>query len=65
MNLTQLSISRPILIIVLFLVMGILGLFSYTQLRYELLPNIATPYVTVSTVWPGASPSELETSITR
>ncbi|WP_381525757.1 efflux RND transporter permease subunit [Spirosoma soli] len=65
MNLTQLSISRPILIIVLFLVLGILGLFSYTQLRYELLPNIATPYVTVSTVWPGASPSELETSITR
>jgi hydrophobe/amphiphile efflux-1 (HAE1) family protein len=65
MNLTQLSISRPILILVLFLVLGILGLFSYTQLRYELLPNIATPYVTVSTVWPGASPGELETSITR
>jgi hydrophobe/amphiphile efflux-1 (HAE1) family protein len=65
MNLTQLSISRPILIIVLFLVLGIVGLFSYTQLRYELLPNIATPFVTVTTVWPGASPGELETSITR
>lgn len=65
MNLTQLSISRPILIMVLFLVLGIVGLFSYTQLRYELLPNIATPFVTVTTVWPGASPGELETSITR
>ncbi|GAB3643816.1 efflux RND transporter permease subunit [Spirosoma arcticum] len=65
MNLTQLSISRPILIIVLFVVLGILGAFSYTQLRYELLPNIATPFVTVTTTWPGASPSELEASITR
>ncbi|WP_077921018.1 efflux RND transporter permease subunit [Spirosoma sp. 209] len=65
MNLTQLSITRPILIIVLFLVLGIVGLFSYTQLRYELLPNIATPFVTVATVWPGASPGELESSITR
>ncbi|MBC8151685.1 MAG: efflux RND transporter permease subunit, partial [Bacteroidetes bacterium] len=65
MNLTQLSISRPILIIVLFLVLGILGIFSYTQLRYELLPNIATPFVTVATTWPGASPTELETAITR
>lgn len=65
MNLTQLSISRPILILVLFLVLGILGLFSYTRLRYELLPNIATPFVTVTTAWPGASPGELETAITR
>lgn len=65
MNLTQLAISRPILIIVLFVVLGILGVFSYTQLRYELLPNIATPFVTVATAWPGASPSELEASVTR
>ncbi len=65
MNLTQLAITRPILILVLFLVLGILGLFSYTQLRYELLPNIATPYVTVSTIWPSASPGEVETAITR
>ncbi|TAE23512.1 MAG: hypothetical protein EAZ91_22000 [Cytophagales bacterium] len=65
MKLTQLAISRPILIIVLFLALGILGVFSYTQLRYELLPNINTPYITVMTVWPGASPGELETGITR
>lgn len=65
MNLTRLSITRPILVIVLFLALGILGIFSYTQLRYELLPNISTPYVTVMTAWPGASPGELETGITR
>ncbi|AQG78349.1 efflux RND transporter permease subunit [Spirosoma montaniterrae] len=65
MNLTKLSINRPILVIVLFLALGILGVCSYTQLRYELLPNISTPFVTISTVWPGASPGELETGITR
>ncbi len=65
MNLTELSINRPILIIVLFVVLGILGLFSYTQLRYELLPNIATPFVTITTVYPGASPTEIETGVTR
>jgi len=65
MSLTELAIKRPILIIVLFLVLGLGGLFSYTQLRYELLPDIATPYVTISTVWPGASPGELETGLTK
>lgn len=65
MNLTKLSINRPILVIVLFLVLGILGLYSYTQLRYELLPNIATPFVTITTFYPGASPAEVETGLTR
>jgi hydrophobe/amphiphile efflux-1 (HAE1) family protein len=65
MNLVEISIKRPILIIILFLILGLLGLFSYTQLRYELLPNIATPFVSVSTVWGGASPAEIEASITK
>ena len=53
MSLTERAIKRPILIIVLFLVLGLGGIFSYTQLRYELLPDIATPFVTVSTVCRG------------
>ena len=65
MNLVEMSIKRPILIIILFLVLGLLGVFSYTQLRYELLPNISTPIVSISTVWGGASPAEIEAGITK
>jgi len=65
MSITELAIKRPILIMVLFLVLGLGGLFAYTQLRYELLPDIATPFVTLTTVWPGAAPGELETSLTK
>jgi hydrophobe/amphiphile efflux-1 (HAE1) family protein len=65
MNLVEISIKRPILIIVLFLVLGLLGAFSYTQLRYELLPNISTPIVSISTIWGGASPAEIENGITK
>jgi len=65
MKLTQLSITRPILVIVLFLVLGILGLFSYSQMRYELLPNLSIPFVIVTTPYPGASPAEVESGITK
>lgn len=65
MSITELAIKRPILLIVLFLVLGLAGIFSYTQLRYELLPDIATPFVTLTTVWPGAAPAELETALTK
>jgi HAE1 family hydrophobic/amphiphilic exporter-1 len=65
MNITKLSIQRPILIVVLFLTLGVLGVFSYGQLSYELLPKISSPFVTVITVYPGANPSEIENAVTK
>ena len=65
MTITELSIKRPTLVIVAFTVLGVLGIFSYTQLKYELLPKITPPFVTVTTIYPGASPAEVETSVTK
>ncbi len=65
MTLTELSIKRPSLIVVLFAALVVLGVFSFSQLKYELLPKITPPFITVATVYPGASPSEVETSVTK
>ncbi len=65
MTLTELSIKRPTLIVVIFSALAVIGLFSFTQLKYELLPKITPPWVTITTVYPGASPNEVETSITK
>ncbi|NTU92933.1 MAG: efflux RND transporter permease subunit [Chlorobiaceae bacterium] len=65
MSITGLAIKRPTLVVVLFSILGILGFFSYRQLQYELLPRMSTPYVTVTTVYSGASPDEIETSVTK
>lgn len=65
MNITELSVKRPSLVIVLFSALVFFGLYGYQSLTYELLPDISAPVVTVTTVYPGASPSEVETSVTR
>lgn len=65
MTITELSIKRPILIVVIFLVLTVLGIFSYNQLSYELLPKMSSPFVTVITVYPGANPSEVENAVTK
>ncbi|MDX2128502.1 MAG: efflux RND transporter permease subunit [Chloroherpetonaceae bacterium] len=65
MTITELSIRRPSLIIVVFILLGSIGLFSYSLMKYELLPKIDTPSVTVTTVYPGASPSDVESSVTK
>ncbi len=65
MTLTELAIKRPTLIVVIFAALTVVGLFSLAQLKYELLPKITPPFITVVTVYPGASPQEVETSVTK
>ncbi len=65
MKLAEISIKRPSLVIVLFTILILGGLFSYSQLGYELIPKFETNVITVSTVYPGASPSEIENTITK
>jgi HAE1 family hydrophobic/amphiphilic exporter-1 len=65
MTITELSIKRPTLVIIVCCALVVLGLFSYYGLSYELLPKISPPMVSVTTIYPGASPDEVETSVTK
>ena len=65
MTITELSIKRPSLIIVIFAALITVGLFSYTKLSYELIPKFSPPVLTITTIYPGASPKEVETGVTK
>lgn len=65
MKLAEVSIKRPSLVIVVLALMIIGGLFSYSQLSYELIPKMEIKVVTVATVYPGASPAEVESTVSR
>lgn len=65
MNITEISIKRPSLIIVLFSVLTLLGFIGYKNLSYELMPDFNQPVVVIKTMYPGAEPNEVETSVSR
>lgn len=65
MTITELSIKRPSLVIIVFSALIVLGLFAFRQLKYELLPKISAPVITITTIYPGASPNEVETGVTK
>lgn len=65
MNITDISIRRPSLIIVLFSVFALLGVIGYMNLSYELMPDFNQPVVVIKTAYPGADPEEVETSVSR
>jgi HAE1 family hydrophobic/amphiphilic exporter-1 len=64
MKLAEISIKRPSLVIV-FTILTLGGLFSYSQLGYELIPKFETNVISIATVYPGASPSEVENTVTK
>ncbi|WP_299986721.1 efflux RND transporter permease subunit [uncultured Pontibacter sp.] len=65
MNITKISIQRSTLVVVVFTVLTLLGVASYSALNYELLPKFNPPVLTISTIYPGASPNEVENSVTK
>ena len=65
MNITKISVNRPTLIVVIFTILIFLGFSSYKSLKYELMPNMTAPAFMVATVYPGASPSDVENNVTK
>src|SRR4028118_1164614 len=65
MWLTRLSIQRPVFVIVLISTFLILGLFSRSKMQVEERPRVDIPYVTVTTVYPGTGPQEIESLISK
>jgi hydrophobic/amphiphilic exporter-1 (mainly G- bacteria), HAE1 family len=65
MNIAELSIKRPIFITCIFILILVLGGLSLSKLGVDLFPDITFPVVSVVTYYPGASPAEVETDVSK
>lgn len=59
MNMATWSIRHPVPPIAIFVVLVLIGLFSFRNLPVTAMPNIDLPIVSVTVAQPGAAPSEL------
>lgn len=64
-NISAWSIKKPVPTIVLFLILTIIGWYSFVTLGIDTNPNIDVPTVSVTVSQPGAGPAELETQVTK
>src|SRR5436190_9564369 len=65
MNLPRLSIQRPVLASMMSLALVLFGLIALTRLPVRELPDIDPPIVSVTTVYPGANASVVETEVSE
>ena len=64
-NISSWAIDRPLPALMLFFVLCVAGIWGFIQLPVARFPDIAFPMTTVTIIQPGASPSQLETEVTR
>jgi HAE1 family hydrophobic/amphiphilic exporter-1 len=65
MNLTRTAIQRPVFILMLMIAAVLMGGIAYQSMRLELNPEVSFPVVTVTTVYPGAGPEEVNTLVSK
>lgn len=65
MNLSELSIRRPIFLTSIVILSLVVGLGAMSRLGVDLFPDVTFPVVTVSTPYPGAGPAEVETLVSK
>ncbi|MBF9018587.1 MULTISPECIES: efflux RND transporter permease subunit [unclassified Oceanispirochaeta] len=65
MNIFKFILKHPLAVITLFCLMSILGLLMVFSIPMDLYPEFNPPVLTVVTIYPQATPEEVEDQITR
>ena len=65
MSIYKSAINRPVTTLLVFVAVIVIGIFSFLRLPIDQFPEMDPPYISVLTVYPGASASEIETNVTK
>ncbi len=63
MDFINFSIKNPVPVIVIVILVVLFGMIGLGTLPYQLSPTVTTPEISVTTVWTGATPYEVESEI--
>lgn len=65
MNITELSIRRPVTTVMLFVSLVVIGLIAAFRLPLEAQPEATAPFIFVQLPYPGSTPEEVERNLVR
>lgn len=64
MKITDVSLRRPVTVLILTIATVVFGVYSYNNMRVERMPNVEFPIVVVRTSMDGASPAIMDNDVT-
>lgn len=65
MSLSRKTMDHPVLILIIFTLLGLLGIFTLGKIAIALFPETENPSVSIMTSYPNAGPESVENTITK
>jgi hydrophobic/amphiphilic exporter-1 (mainly G- bacteria), HAE1 family len=65
MSISQKTLEHPVLVLIVFVLLGIMGVFVIGKISLSLFPDTDNPYVMVSTTYENAGPEAVEKTVTE
>src|SRR5512139_1274973 len=65
MKLWDIAIRQPVFMTMVLAAGIVMGVFSYFRMSVDVFPNVEFPLAVVTTIYPGASPTEVGDQVTR
>jgi HAE1 family hydrophobic/amphiphilic exporter-1 len=65
MSISRKTLEHPVLTLITFLLLGVMGAFTISNIAISLFPDVDFPYVMVSTTYSNAGPESVEKSVTK
>ena len=65
MSLSRKTMEHPVLILIVFALLGMLGIFTFSKIAIALFPEVENPYLMVMTTYTNAGPEAVEKSVTK
>lgn len=59
------SIKRPVTVAMFYIAVALIGIYAFSKIGVDLLPNINIPHLLIQTTYPNASPEEIEKLVTE
>ncbi len=65
MSLSRKTMDHPVLILIVFALLGMLGIFTYSKIAIALMPETENPFLMIMTTYTNAGPESVEKTITK
>ena len=65
MSISKKTLDHPVLTLIVFVLLLIMGLFTLKSVAISLMPDVESPYITVRTSYTNAGPESVEKSVTK
>ena len=65
MNISKHTLSNPVIMLIIFTLIGILGIFLFPRLEVNLYPEMNWPELTINATYENAGPQSVESAVTK